>query len=197
VDHPPALRYELAMALKAIIYRANVNVSDLDNNLYSDHSFTIARHPSETEERMMVRLLAYVLNVPPNNDLGILEFGKDMWEADEPALCQRDLTGLLMHEIELGQPEEKRLVRACGRAKKVTVYTYGSTSAAWWASVMNKLSRVNNLIVWQYPADQVQALGTLAARSMTLQITLQEGTLWISEGDKSVEITPTCLFGGV
>jgi uncharacterized protein YaeQ len=184
VDHPPALRYELAMALKAIIYRANVNVSDLDNNLYSDHSFTIARHPSETEERMMVRLLAYVLNVPPNNDLGTLEFGKDMWEADEPALCQRDLTGL-------------RLVRACGRAKKVTVYTYGSTSAAWWASVMNKLSRVNNLIVWQYPADQVQALGTLAARSMTLQITLQEGTLWISEGDKSVEITPTCLFGGV
>jgi uncharacterized protein YaeQ len=196
VDHRPSLRYGAAMALKAIIYRANVNVSDLDNNNYSDHSFTIARHPSETEERMMVRLLAYVLNVPPNNDLGTLEFGKDMWEADEPALCQRDLTGLLMHEIELGQPEEKRLVRACGRAKKVTVYTYGSTSTAWWASVMNKLSRVNNLIVWQYPADQVQALGTLAARSMTLQITLQEGTLWISEGDKSVEITPTCLFGG-
>ena len=145
----------------------------------------------------MVRLLAYALNVPQNNDLGTLEFGKDMWEPDEPALCQRDLTGLLMHEIELGQPEEKRLVRACGRAKKVTVYTYGSTSAAWWASVMNKLSRVNNLIVWQVPADQVEALGALAQRSMNLQITLQDGGLWIGEGERSVELTPVCLFGAV
>ena len=184
-----------AMALKAIIYRANVNVSDLDRNLYSDHSFTIARHPSETEERMMVRLLAYVLNVPPNNDLGTLEFGKDMWEADEPALCQKDLTGLLMHEIELGQPEEKRLVRACGRSKKVTVYSFSSTTAAWWASVANKLSRVNNLTVWQFSAEQTEALGKLAQRSINLQITLQEGTYWIGQGESSVELTPVCLFG--
>jgi uncharacterized protein YaeQ len=183
------------MALKAIIYRANVNVSDLDRNLYSDHSFTIARHPSETEERMMVRLLAYVLNVPPNNDLGTLEFGKDMWEADEPALCQKDLTGLLMHEIELGQPEEKRLVRACGRSKKVTVYSFSSTTAAWWASVANKLSRVNNLTVWQFSAEQTEALGKLAQRSINLQITLQEGTYWIGQGESSVELTPVCLFG--
>jgi len=92
------------MALKAIIYRAGVSFSDLDRNLYSDHTLTIARHPSETEERMMVRLLAFVLNAPATNDLGMLEFGKDMWEADEPALSQHDLTGLLMHWIELGQP---------------------------------------------------------------------------------------------
>jgi uncharacterized protein YaeQ len=182
------------MALKAIIYRTNVNVSDLDNNLYHDLSFTIARHPSETEERMMLRLLAYVLNVPSNNDFGSLEFAGDMWEADEPALRQTDLTGLLMHEIELGQPEEKRLVRACGRAKRVSVYTYTHTSTAWWNSVMNKLSRVNNLHVWHYPVEQIHALGSLADRSMNLQVTIQDGILWISEGEKSVELTPTCLF---
>ena len=119
------------MALKAIIYRACVSFSDLDRNRYSDHTLTLARHPSETEERMMVRLLAFVLNAPATNDLGALEFGKDMWEADEPALVQQDLTGLTEHWIELGQPEEKRLVRVCGRSKRVTVYSFGSTAAVW------------------------------------------------------------------
>ncbi|MBL9132159.1 MAG: YaeQ family protein [Verrucomicrobiaceae bacterium] len=94
---------------------------------------TIARHPSETEERMMVRLLAWVLNAPENNDHGALELGKDMWEPEEPSLFQNDLTGLRMHEIEIGQPEDKRLVRACGRSKRVTVYGYSPTTAAWWA----------------------------------------------------------------
>lgn len=184
------------MALKAIIHKAGVNVSDLDNNLYSDHALTVARHPSETEERMMVRILAYALNAPADNDRGSLEFGKDMWEPDEPALVQKDLTGLTVHEIELGQPEEKRLVRACGRSKKVTVYAYSSTAAGWWTSVADKLSRVRNLTVWQLPTEQVQALGRLADKSMDLQLTLQDGSWWVGAGDKSVEITPVCLFGG-
>lgn len=183
------------MALKAIIHKARVSFSDLDRNVYSDHELTIARHPSETEERMMVRLLAYVLNVPDNNDHGTLEFAKDMWEPDEPALVQRDLTGLLAHEIELGQPEEKRLVRACGRSKQVTVYTFTNTSAAWWAGVADKLSRVRNLTVWQLPAEPAQALGALADKSMDVQVTLQEGTLFVGVGDKSVEMVPVRLFG--
>lgn len=184
-----------SMALKAIIHKATVNVSDLDRNQYSDHTLTLARHPSETEERMLLRLIAYVLNAPANHDHGALEFAKDMWEPDEPALWQKDLTGLLVHEIEVGQPEEKRLVRACGRAKKVTVYTYSNTSATWWASVSAKLARVRNLTVWQLPADQVQALGGLADKTMDLQLTLQEGSWWLTSGDQSVELTPTCWLG--
>lgn len=183
------------MALKAIIHKAKVSFSDLDRNVYADHELTLARHPSETEERMMVRLLAFVLNVPENNDHGTLEFAKDMWEPDEPALVQRDLTGLLVHEIELGQPEEKRLVRACGRSQKVTVYTFSSTSAAWWAGVVNKLSRVKNLTVWQLPPEQTQALGALVDRAMDVQVTLQEGVLFVGVGDKTVEMVPVRLFG--
>lgn len=183
------------MALKAIIHKARVSFSDLDRNVYADHDLTLARHPSETEERMMVRLLAYVLNVPEDNDHGTLEFAKDMWEPDEPALVQRDLTGLLVHEIELGQPEEKRLVRACGRSQKVTVYTFSGTSATWWAGVASKLSRVRNLTVWQLPPEQTQALGALADRAMDVQITLQEGTLFVGVGDKTVEMVPVRLFG--
>ncbi|MBK8091666.1 MAG: YaeQ family protein [Verrucomicrobiaceae bacterium] len=182
------------MALKAIIYKAKVSFSDLDTNRYADHEpITIARHPSETEERMMIRLLAWVMNAPENNDRGTLEFGKDMWEADEPALCQSDLTGALEHWIDLGQPEEKRLVRCCGRSRRVTVYSFSNTTSTWWAGVADKMSRVKNLTVWQLAPEQSQALGSLANRAMDLQITLQDGILWISEGERSVEITPVRL----
>lgn len=183
------------MALKAIIHKARVSYSDLDRNVYTDHELTLARHPSETEERMMVRLLAYVLNVPADNDHGTLEFDKDMWEPDEPALMQRDHTGLPMHEIELGQPEERRLVRACGRSKKVTVYTFGGNVPTWWAGVSARLAKVRNLTVWQIPTEQAQALGTLAEKTMEVQITLQDGVLFVGVGEKSVEITLLRLFG--
>lgn len=183
------------MALKAIIHKARVSYSDLDRNVYTDHELTLARHPSETEERMMVRLLAYVLNVPADNDQGTLEFDKDMWEPDEPALMQRDHTGLPMHEIELGQPEERRLVRACGRSKKVTVYTFGGNVPTWWAGVSARLAKVRNLTVWQIPTEQAQALGTLAEKTMEVQITLQDGVLFVGVGEKSVEITLLRLFG--
>lgn len=184
------------MALKATIYKANVQFSDLDRNLYSDHNLTIARHPSETDERMMIRVLAYTLNAPANNDLGTLELGKDMWDPDEPAMWQKDLTGLLLHWIEVGQPDEKRISRASSRARKVSIYSFNSATASWWSGVSDKVSRIRHLNVWQIPAEQSQQLGGLAQRSMNLQITLQDGGFWISEGERSVEITPTCLFGG-
>ena len=100
------------MALKATIYKATVNLSDLDRNHYTDHQLTLACHPSETGERMMLRLLAFVLQAPENNDRGTLEFGKEMWDPDEPCLWQKDLTGLIEHWIDLGQPDEKRLRQA-------------------------------------------------------------------------------------
>lgn len=184
------------MAIKATIYKASVQFSDLDRNFYSDHSLTIARHPSETDERMMVRVLAFVLNAPANNDLGTLEFGKDMWEPDEPCLIQTDLTGLTEHLIDVGQPDEKRILRACGRAKRVSIYSFGTTTTSWWAKVASKVARASNLTVWQIPAEQSQQLATLAERGMSLQITIQDGVIYVGAGTVSVEVTITCLFGG-
>lgn len=183
------------MAIKAIIYKAAVQVSDLDRNLYSDHQLTLARHPSETDERMMVRLLAFALNAPQNNDLGSLEFSKDMWEPDEPSLWQKDHTGLIEHWIELGQPDEKRIMKACGRSKRVTLYSFSNSTSAWWSSIADKLRRADNLIVWQFPAEQAESLATLVERSMAIQLTVQDGTLFISEGTRAVEIMPQCLQG--
>ena len=184
------------MAIKATIYKASVQFSDLDRNVYSDHSLTIARHPSETDERMMIRVLAFVLNAPANNDLGLLEFGKDMWEPDEPCLIQTDLTGLTEHWIDIGQPDEKRVLRACGRAKRVSIYTFGTTATAWWSKTAPKLARTSNLTVWQIPAEQSMQLAALAERGMSLQFTIQDSVLYIESGNGTVEITLNCLFGG-
>jgi uncharacterized protein YaeQ len=126
----------------------------------------------------------------------VLEFGKDMWEADEPALSQHDLTGLLMHWIELGQPDEKRLVRVCGRSKRVTVYSYGSTAPAWWAGLAGKVCAGEQPDGVADPGGAEPGAGALAERSMDLQITLQDGVLFVGEGERSVEITPVRLFGG-
>jgi uncharacterized protein YaeQ len=184
------------MALKAIIYKAAVSFADLDANVYADHTLTLARHPSETEARMMVRLLAWVLNAPPTNDEGELIFAKDMWEPDEPALLRDDLTGLRQHEIELGQPEERRLTRACGRSRKVTVYALGGTTDAWWAGVAGKLSRVRNLEVWKLLPEPVEQLGALAVRALELQITVQDGIITVDSDGKSVELSLHRLHGG-
>jgi len=183
------------MALKATIHKARISFSDLDQNIYRDHEVTIARHPSETEERMMVRLLALVLNAPADNHRGTLELGKDLWEADEPALVQVDLTGLLVHWIEVGQPDEKRLVRTCRRVPKVTVYSSSTATPTWWNGLAGKLGPMKNLVVWQIPADQSGALGLLVERTMDLQITLQEGVVTVDSAAKSVELTPIRLCG--
>lgn len=183
------------MALKATIHKASIEVSDIDRNIYSDHNLTIARHPSETDERMMIRVLAFALNAPPDNDQGPLELGKDMWAPDEPALCQKDLTGLMVHWIEVGQPDEKLLTRVCSRSPRVTVYSFSSSTATWWSGLAGKLTRTKNLTVWQIPAEQSQALARMTKRSMTLQVTLQDGAIWIGDGTQSVEITLQCLHG--
>jgi uncharacterized protein YaeQ len=183
------------MALKAIIYKAELQVADMDRNVYGDHSITIARHPSETDERMLFRLLVFALNAPTNNDHGDLEFAKDLWDSDEPALWQKDFTGEIRHWIEVGQPDEKRLMRASGRAGRVSVYTFNSGASIWWNAIAGKLTRARNLSVWRAPADQAEALASLAERSMKLQVTVQDGAIWVGDGERSVEITLERLCG--
>lgn len=183
------------MALKATIYKARVELADMDRQVYGDHDLIIARHPSETDERMLIRLLAFALNVPANNDHGALEFGKDMWDADEPALLQKDLTGQIDHWIDVGQPDEKRLLRTSSRTGRVSVYSFSTNAAAWWAGIAPQLSRCRNLTVWQVPAGQSGALAALAQRSMKLQVTVQDGTVWVGDGARSVEVVPLRLHG--
>lgn len=183
------------MALKATIYKANIQLSDIDRNVYGDYPVTIARHPSETDERMLIRLFAFALNVPASNDHGTLKFAKDMWEADEPSLWQKDHTAHIAHWIEVGQPDEKRLLRTAARVGRVSVYSFSASTPVWWKGIETKLTRTRNLSVWQIPSDRSLALAALAQRAMQLQVTVQDGAIWVGDGQRSVEVAPLRLYG--
>ena len=181
------------MALKATIFKANLQLSDMDRGVYGEHALTIARHPSENDERMMLRVLAFALNVPADDHKGRLEFAKSLWDTDEPDLWQLDLTGQLLHWIDVGQPDDRRLMKAHGRADRVSVYSANSSTPIWWSGIENKLTRAPRLAVWQIEAEQSQALAALAERSMQLQVSVQDGTVYLSTEKGSVEITPKAL----
>ena len=134
--------------------------------------------------------LAFALHAPADDKRGNLEFAKDLWDADEPALWHKDYTGAVLHWIDVGQPDDKRLMRAAGRAERVTVFSFSSSTPVWWKGIETKLTRAANLVVWQIEAAQSQALAKLAERGMQLQVTVQDGTVWMSSGTDSVEITP-------
>ena len=178
------------MALKATIYKAALALSDMDRSIYADHNETIARHPSEADERMMIRLLAFALNVPADDKKGKLEFAKDLWDIDEPALWHKDYTEQILHWIDVGQPDDKRLMKAAGRAERVSVYSFASSTSVWWKNIESKLTRASNLVVWQIDAAQSQALAKLAQRSMQLQATIQEGVLTLGDDQTTVDIEP-------
>ena len=183
------------MALKATIFKAQLQLADMDRRHYADHAVTLARHPSETDERMMVRLLAFALHVPLDTTNGTLEFAKGLWDPDEPELWHRDLTGQILQWIDVGQPDDRRLMKASGRAERVTVLSYSHSAPIWWSGIATKITRAGNIAVWQIPASESQALSELAERSMQLQVTVQDGTVWVSSGERSVEITPLRLNG--
>ncbi len=174
------------MALKATIFKADLQIADLDRHYYADHSLTLARHPSETDERMMVRLLAFARHADE-----VLAFTRGLCADDEPDLWRKDLTGTIELWIDVGLPDEKRLRRACGRARQVVVYSYGGRGAdLWWEQNRAAMARLENLSVYNLPAEATQALAGLAERTMQLQCTLQEGQLWLGNGESSVAVEP-------
>ena len=171
------------MALKSTIYKAALSVSDMDRSYYADHALTIACHPSETAERMMVRALAFALNAHE-----YLTFGKGLSDVEEPDLWQKDLTGAITHWIEAGQPDDKRILKACGRAARVSIYTYSHSAGLWWKPLAPKLERARNLAVWHIPSEASKELAKLAARNMQLQCTVQEGQIWMSNASDTVQL---------
>jgi uncharacterized protein YaeQ len=172
------------MALKATIFKAELAVADLDRGYYHDHVLTLARHPSETDERMMIRLLAFALHAHDR-----LEFGRGLSTEDEPALVRRDLTGAIEEWIDVGLPDEKEIRRACGRADAVHVLAYGGRAVAlWWDKARGRLETQERLSVSEVPAEASAALATLAARTMRLQCTIQEGQIWIGGEGTSVPV---------
>lgn len=162
------------MALKSTIFKADLQVADLDRGHFADYTLTVARHPSETDERMMVRLLAFALHAGPD-----LAFGKGISNDDEPALWEVDPSGIVRCWIEVGMPDETRIRKACNKADRVVVLAYGARAVdVWWGQVSGALARFDNLEVWRLTAEEGQSLAGLAERTMKLACTVQEGTVY-------------------
>ncbi|MFT4190922.1 MAG: YaeQ family protein [Comamonas sp.] len=180
------------MALKSTIFKAHVAIADIDHGYYADHALTLARHPSETDERMMVRLAALALQAHRLQDDcggdGVLSFGAGLSNPDDPDVSLRDFTGAARVWVEVGQPEDKPLSKACGKSDAVVVYAFGPAADVWWRGIQGKLTRLDKLSVWRIPSETAHGLAALAERSMQLQATIQENVLTLSSERGSVDV---------
>jgi uncharacterized protein YaeQ len=182
------------MAIKSTIFKANLQIADIDNSYYADHALTLARHPSETDERMMVRLVALALQAHKLQSVcggdATLAFGAGLSDPNEPDAWLRDFTGQTRLWIEVGQPEDKPLLKACGKADEVVLYCFNHAAEVWWKGIEGKLIRPKNLSVFRIPTLASQALIPLAQRSMQLQATIQEDVLSLGDSQTTVDIEP-------
>jgi uncharacterized protein YaeQ len=180
------------MALKATVYRLTLDVADIDRGYYASHALTLARHPSETEERLMLRVLAFALHADP-----ALEFGRGISTAEDPDLWLRNDDGTIRLWIDLGLPDERALRRAAGRARQVVVIAHGGRGAIelWLERNRAALARLHALRVLAIDADTARALAELADRAMQLQCTIQDGHALFTAGDRTVLVEPRVLHG--
>ena len=178
------------MALKATVCKVQLQIADMERHYYADHSLTLAQHPSENNERLMVRLLAFALNANET-----LCFTKGLSGSDDQAeLWDLGLDGVIAHWIEFGQVDEKWLRKACSRAKQVTLYCYGGRVVPiWWKTNSAALARYQNLTVIDIPEQAVADMAKLCNRNMHIQCNISEGQIWLSDATQSVLIEPTVL----
>jgi uncharacterized protein YaeQ len=185
-----ARRNRKVMGTKATVYKAELEISDIDRGYYATHNLILAQHPSENDRRLMARLITFALFAEEG-----LEFGRGLSNEEEPALWQRDLTGGIVKWIELGQPDESAVRRASGKAQQVILVTYSGNSAeVWWSKNQNAFGRLKNLIVLDLDVDEVETATHLLERTMRLQVMLQEGVCQLMRGDITASIRPRILL---
>ena len=170
------------MAISATINKISLNIANMDRHYYQTHELTLAQHPSETDLRFMMRVIAFIVNANES-----LAFTKGLSTDDEPDLWQKSLTDDIEMWIDLGQPDEKRIRKACGRADKVIIYTYSERKAkVWWDQQSNKLQRFNNLNVFHIDAEGVEAM---VQRNMQLQCNIQDGEIYLSDDEMNIDVS--------
>ncbi|TRY32355.1 YaeQ family protein [Aliiglaciecola sp. M165] len=176
------------MALKATIFKADLSITDMDRNYYNDHNLTIARHPSENDERMMLRIIAFIVNAHER-----LQFTRGLSNDEEPDLWQKNFSDEIELWIELGQPSEQRIKKGCNQSQQMQLYSYANNSfEVWWKKEKTKLKARKNLSVFTVPEELGAKLASTVHRTMQIQATVQDGQIWLTiEGagtPESVEI---------
>ena len=178
------------MALRPTIHKAELDISDVDRQYYATHSLVLARHPSETDERMMVRLLAFALCADD-----ALSFAGGISNSDEPDLWSKDLTGEIQRWIEVGQPDVRSIRKASHRARRVLVLGYGRSVDPWWMKAKAELSALTSVQVLAISAVEAAALAARANRNMAFHVFIQEHTVTFTDQRESVAVTLRYLLG--
>ena len=164
------------MALKATIFKADISITDMDRNYYNEHNLTIARHPSENDARMMLRIVAFIVNAHEQ-----LQFTKGLSDDEVPDIWQKDFSDVIELWIELGQPSEQRIKKGCNQSQQMMIYAYADNSFdAWWKKEQNSLRTRKNLSVFTLPESLSTTLASAVDRSMQMQVTVQDGQIWLT-----------------
>ena len=177
------------MALKPTIYKAQIALADSDRHRYESMALTLAQHPSETAERLWVRLAAFCLNQAPG-----LAFTRGISTADEPDLWRHDDSGVLCDWIEVGQPDAGRLRKASGRARRVAVYAFAANAGTWWHQQGEEIATLPRVCVWRFDWQDVQrATALLLARTMQLSVGIAGGVMYFDGGGTPCQLEPLPL----
>lgn len=171
------------MALSASIFKISVQLSDLDRQRYESYSLTLARHPSETDERMMVRLLAFMRYADER-----LVFSKGLSSTDEPDLWIRSFSGQPELWIEVGMPTAKRVISGSRKADKIVVFAYGRSAEQWWKKNRADLEKQKNLELVVLPASLTEALAKRVERSMQWQCVIQDRQMTLINDTETFEL---------
>lgn len=177
------------MAPNSTVYKLELQVSDMDRHYYASHNLTLAQHPSETDLRLMARLIAFACFAEER-----MEFGRGLSNDEDPDIWLRDYTGDIELWIDLGQPDESRIKKACGRARQAVVFGYnGNAFDIWWGKNENALSRFKNLTVISISSEELEAATALLQRGMRLTAMFQDGELQLMSDSQNVSIRPRLL----
>ena len=176
------------MAIKSTIHKLELQLSDIGRHLYGEFPLTLAQHPSETLDRMMVRALAFAWDAHED-----LQFGKGVSNAEEPDLWKKNLVGEIEQWIDIGQPDADRIRRACNKADQATVYDFHASHPIWWKSIQNQVTRFSNLQVWALPTESIQALGLWGQRTMKIQCTIDHDDMWLTQDGQELHIRRVLL----
>ncbi len=178
------------MSLKATIFKVDLSITDMDRHYYADHNLTIARHPSESDKRMMLRILAFAMNASDS-----LSFTKGLSDVDEPDLWQKDYSDVIEQWIELGQPSEQRIKKGCNQSQHMAVYSYqNGMFDTWWQKEQSALKARKNLSIYTIAESIIETLAQAVNRQMHIQCTIQDGQAWFNLGEENIEVSLTTIL---
>ena len=177
------------MAQQATPYKVHMNLTDTDRGVYEDVRMTVARHPSETGQRMIARVLAYAIWYQER-----LAFGRGLSEVDEPALWHKSLDDRIEHWIEVGQPDAERLTWCSRRTERTSLLAYGSLRV-WETKVVPAVAGLSNLNIAAVPEGSLDAITESLPRNIKWTVMISEGTIFITDDNGQHEINLEWLKG--